>query len=107
MAHKFRKNDKIIVISGSYKGKKSKIKSILKDRALVDGINIATVHKKSTNGGPGQIIKLEKSIHVSNLSHYEESLPSRVGFSIEGGEGKSFSRKVRISKKTGKKIDQF
>lgn len=105
MAHKFKKNDKVLVISGSDKGKKGNIKAILKDRVTIEGVNIATIHKKATNAGPGQILKVEKSIHISNISHFDDKGPIRVKFNVDSGEGKIFARKSRISKKTGKKID--
>jgi large subunit ribosomal protein L24 len=105
MAHKFKKNDQVIVISGSNKGKKGKIKSILNDRVVVEGVNLATIHKKPTNNAPGQIIKLEKPIHISNVSHVEEGKAVKIRFEIDKGKGKNFSRKSRVSKKSGKKID--
>ncbi len=105
MAQKFKKNDQVIIIAGSDKGKKGKIKLVLKDRVIVEGVNLATIHKKPTSSGPGQIVKSEKSIHISNISHIEDGKPVKIGFVIDSGEGKKFSRKGRVSKKTGKKID--
>ncbi len=60
---------------------------------------MATIHKKPTSDTPGQIIKVEKPIHISNISHIEDGKPVKVGFSIESGDGKAFGRKSRISKK--------
>jgi large subunit ribosomal protein L24 len=105
MANKFKKNDQVLVISGSNKGKKGKIKLILKDKVIIEGVNLATIHKKPTSETPGQIIKVEKPIHISNISHVEDGKPFKVKFSIESGDGKSFARKSRVSKKTNKKID--
>lgn len=105
MAQKFKKNDQVIVIAGSNKGKKGKIKSISNDRVVVEGVNLATIHQKPTSQGPGQITKKEKAIHISNISHLEDGKPVKVGFKIDSGEGKSFKRKSRVSRKTGKKID--
>ena len=105
MAQKFKKNDQVIVISGSNKGKKGKILAVLNDRVIVEGVNQATIHQKPTSQGPGQIIKKERSIHISNISHIEDGKAVKVGFKIEDGESKKFSKKSRVSKKTGKKID--
>lgn len=105
MAQKFKKNDQVIVISGSDKGKKGKITLVLEDKVVVEGVNLATIHQKPTSNGPGQIIKKEKPIHISNISYLEDGKAVRVGFNIESGEGKTFSRKSRVSKKTGKKLD--
>lgn len=105
MANKFRKGDAVIVIAGSSKGKKGKIQLVLKDKVVVEGVNIATTHKKATSEGPGKIVKVEKPIHISNISHIENDKPVKIGFAIDKGEGKSFARKSRISRKTRKKID--
>lgn len=104
MAQKFRKGDQVIVITGSGKGKTSKILSILGEKVLIEGVNIATIHKKPTSQEPGKIIKVEKPIHISNISHVEDGKAIKIKFNTEPGEGKAFARKTRISKKTGNKI---
>lgn len=104
MAQKFKKGDEVIVITGSSKGKIGKITAINKGKAVVEGVNIATIHQKPTASAPGQIVKKEKPVDISNLSHVEDGKPVRVKFVIDSGEGKAFVRKNRISKKSGKKI---
>ena len=74
------------------------------DKVLVEGVNIATVHKKPTSQTPGQIIKVEKPVHVSKVSHVENGKAVKIKFVTEAGEGKTFTRKARVSKKSGKKI---
>lgn len=106
MANKFRKNDQVIVIAGSSKGRIGKIISINKEKVIVEGVNLATVHKKPTSSAPGQIVKVEKPVHISNISHVEDGKPVKVKFVTDSGEGKAFARKNRVSKKTDKKIDQ-
>lgn len=105
MALKFKKNDQVIVISGSSKGKIGNIASIKNDRVIVAGVNLATFHKKPTSNQAGEIIKKESTIHISNLSHIENGKPVKITFKVEVGEGKNFSKKTRVSRKTGKKID--
>ncbi len=104
MAQKFKKNDQVIVIAGSSKGKSGKILSILGQKVVVEGVNIATIHKKPNSSNPGQILKSEKPIHISNISHVENGKPIKIKFVTDSGEGKVFTRKSRISKKSGKKI---
>jgi large subunit ribosomal protein L24 len=104
MVNKFKKGDEVIVVTGSSKGKIGKINSILSEKALVGGVNIATVHKKPNAQNPGQIVKVEKPIHLSNISHVENGKPIKIKFVTESGEGKSFTKKIRVSKKSGKKI---
>lgn len=105
MANKFKKNDLVIVIAGSSRGKTGKITSIKNNKVTVEGSNFATVHKKPTSSTPGQILKIEKPIHISNISHFEDGKAVKVKFVIDSGEGKNFTRKYRVSKKSGKKID--
>ena len=104
MAQKFKKNDQVIVISGSSKGRVGKIISLSATKVTVEGVNVATVHKKPTSSAPGQIIKVEKPIHISNISHVEDGKAVKIKVITESGEGKIFTRKSRVSKKSGKKI---
>lgn len=105
MANKFKKNDQVIVISGSDKGKTGRITAILDNKVVVEGVNLNTVHKKPTSSNPGQILKVEKPIHISNISHVEEGKAVKIKFVTDSGDGKFFTRKNRVSKKSGKKID--
>jgi len=105
MSKKFKKGDNVIVIAGIDKKKQGKIVSIKKDKVVVEKINIATVHKKPTSSEAGSIIKIEKPLHISNISHAENDAPVRVGFVVEPINGKKpFASKARISRKTSKKI---
>ncbi len=66
-----KKGDTVQVISGDDKGKTGLVMKIdqEKGRALVEGVNLVSRHKKPTAGDPqsGGIIKKESSIHISNL----------------------------------------
>jgi large subunit ribosomal protein L24 len=104
-ANKFKKGDQVIIIAGSSKGKVGKILSIANGKVVVEGVNVATVHKKPTSQAPGQIVKVEKPVHISNVSHVEDNKAVKIKFVTESGEGKIFTRKSRVSKKSGKKID--
>ncbi len=103
-ASKFKKNDQVIVIAGSSKGKSGKIISIKGEQVLVEGVNLATVHKKPTQQEAGKIVKIEKPIHISNISHVEDGKAVKIKFVTDSGDGKTFTRKSRVSKKSGKKI---
>jgi len=104
MANRFKKGDNVIVIAGSNRGKQGKIIAMEKDKVIVEGVNIATIHKKPTQSNPGSIQKKEKPIHISNISHVENNKPVKVKFVIDSGDGKSYTRKYRVSKKTKNKI---
>jgi large subunit ribosomal protein L24 len=103
MAKKFRKGDQVIVISGSDKGKIGKLISNLNDRVIVEGVRLATIHKKPTGQELGQIKKEERSIHISNISHVEDGQSIKIKFVINSDGEKKSIKKDRVSKKTGKK----
>lgn len=72
MATKFhvKRNDPVVVISGSHKGKSGKILEILaaKQRARVEGVAMMKRHLKKSDKHPqGAIVELEGSVHISNL----------------------------------------
>lgn len=99
-----KKGDQVIVISGNEKGKSGRILDIdrKKERALVEGVNLISVHTKPNAQYPeGGIIKKEGSLHISNLLHVDpkDGKPCRTGIRIEG-EG----QKVRYSKRSGEVI---
>jgi large subunit ribosomal protein L24 len=97
---KLKKGDNVIVVAGKDKGKTGEIVKVIidKNRVLVSGINIATIHKKPTTQTPGQRVKEERSIHISNVAYIENNKPVKVGFKIIDGD------KVRISRKSKNKI---
>ncbi len=105
MASKFKKGDQILVIAGSNKGKTGKILSVLEDKVVIEGVNIRTLHKKPTSSNPGQIVKIEKPIHISNISHVEDGKAVKIKFVTDFSEAKKFAKKSRVSKKSGKKLD--
>lgn len=104
---KLRKNDEVIIISGSEKGKTGFITKIdkKKNRVYIKDINMVVKHKKpSQQNTEGSIERKEASIHISNValkskeSKKNEPIPTRVGYKIDK------KKKIRIDKKTGKEI---
>ncbi len=72
MAQKFhiKKNDQVVVIAGSQKGKQGKVLEIVasKNRAVVEGVAMIKRHlKKSQENPQGKIAEREGTVHVSNL----------------------------------------
>jgi large subunit ribosomal protein L24 len=72
MSQKFhvKRNDVVVVISGSHKGKTGKILEVLpaKQRARVEGVAMMKRHlKKSQEHPQGTIAEREGSVHISNL----------------------------------------
>ena len=103
---KIKKNDIVKVLSGKSKGKEGKVIRIIhsKNRAIVEGVNIASKHTKpSAANQEGGIIKKEASINISNLMLIDPKSgePTRVGKKIDDKTGKL----VRYSKKSGQVIE--
>ncbi|MDR2724254.1 MAG: 50S ribosomal protein L24 [Holosporaceae bacterium] len=98
-----KKGDVVQVITGDDKGVRGEILKVLRDdrRVVVKDVNVCTRHKKPTANDPGGTIKMEKSIHASNVMLIDpsDSKPSRVGVSVVDG------KKVRISRRTGTMIN--
>ena len=107
MLKKFKKGDKVLIISGSEKGKTGNIKTIdfSNKKVLVDGINTGKFHIKPTQSQQGSIVTKERPIHISNISHIDSNGKKfKIAFKADEGDGKPFKRKFRISKKTKEKI---
>ena len=74
-----KRNDTVVVIAGSHKGKQGKVLEIrsAKNRAVVEGVAMIKKHLKKSQENPhGKIAEREGTIHVSNLmllSRYESS----------------------------------
>jgi large subunit ribosomal protein L24 len=101
---KIKKGDKVIVISGKYKGKTGPVlRAIpLDDKIVIEGINVVKRHKKNrASGAKGEIIEISMPIHVSNvmLEDPKTSKPTRIGYKTDD-KGK----KVRFAKKSGEVI---
>lgn len=99
-----KKDDTVLVITGKDKGKKGKVLKVFPktQRAIVEGVNIQTKHRKPNNQmRQGAIEHKEGPVHVSNLMYWDkkENAPTRIGYKVEGG------KKVRISRKTGNVVD--
>ena len=65
-----KRNDEVVVIAGSHKGKSGKVLEILaaKQRVRVEGVAMIKRHLKKSQENPnGAIVEREGSVHVSNL----------------------------------------
>ena len=101
---KIRTWDTVVILSGKDKGKTGKVLNVIlsTNRVLVEGINIVTRHMKKQGTTPGQIVKMEKSINVSNvgLECPITKKATRIGFVTIEEKGKT--KKFRYSKKAVK-----
>jgi len=101
---KIKKGDKVVVLTGKDKGAKGEVLSVIpaKARVVVQGVNMATRHKKPSQISSGGIEKIEKSIHVSNvaLADPKTGEATRVGYTtLKDG------KKVRVANKSGETVE--
>ncbi|MGD2132188.1 MAG: 50S ribosomal protein L24 [Maricaulaceae bacterium] len=104
MAAKIKKGDKVVVLTGRYRGAKGEVLKVLpkESRAIVQGVNVVKRHQRPTQTSAGGIEEKEAPIHLSNIAHADPSdgKATRVGFkTLEDG------KKVRVSKRSGEVID--
>ena len=98
-----KRDDQVIVLAGSDKGRSGKVLKVLvdKERVLVDGINLVSKSAKPTAANPqGGIVKQEAPIHISNVSLIDpkSGQPTRIRIRREG------KTVTRIAKKSGEVI---
>jgi large subunit ribosomal protein L24 len=100
---KIRTGDTVYVISGKDKGKSGTVLRVLtaKNRVVVEGVNMRVRHIKKTAQGPGQRIKYEAGLSISNVMIVDPKTkkPTRVGYQIDAK-----GRKVRVAKGSGEII---
>ena len=94
-----KKGDQVKVLSGDDKGKTGKVLKVYptENRALVEGVNMVTKHRKpSAQNTSGKIEKLEAPVHLSNLMVVAGGAPTRIGRKLND-DGKL----QRVAKRTG------
>ena len=101
---KIKKGDKVVVLSGTDKGKQGEVtKSIPRDgKVIVSGVNIITRHKKPSQANPqGGLEKAEAPLHISKVALQDPKTgkPTRVRFEVQG------DKKVRIAVRSGETIN--
>src|SRR3546814_5368914 len=102
-AHKIKKGDKVVVLSGNDKGKHGEVVKALpgEGKVVVSGVNVVTRHKKPTQINPqGGLDRSEAPIHVSKVAIEDPKTgkPSRVSFQVIDG------KKVRVATRPGERI---
>ena len=102
---KIKKDDTVVVRTGKDKGKTGKVLRVMptENRALVQGVNLVTKHRKPSQANPqGGIEKIEASIHISNLGLADPKTgkATRVAMKMVG------DKKLRVAKKSGEQVDK-
>jgi len=100
MATRIKKNDTVIIKTGKDKGKEGKVILVLKNTAIVEGINIATRHVKAGTGAKETgFVQKELPIHVSNLIFKDPDSGKSGRVKIEKLNDGTSSRVIVESKK--------
>ena len=100
---KIRKDDMVVVIAGSDKGKQGKILSVdpKANKVVVEGVQVASKHYKARRQGEeGGIIKKETPVFASKVMLVcpKCGKATRVGHAVVDG------KKVRTCKKCGAEV---
>jgi large subunit ribosomal protein L24 len=95
---KLRKGDRVKVLTGKDRGKDGEIMRVLPDRdkVIVDGVNVAKKHQRSTRATmQGGIIDKDMPVPAANVALLCPSCgPTRIGYRFDDD-----GRKIRICKK--------
>lgn len=70
MKNRIKKNDLVLVLSGKDKGKQGKVLQVDsgKGAVLVEGVNIAVIHRRARRQGEeSKIVRQEAFIDISNV----------------------------------------
>ena len=70
-----KKNDEVVVLAGSDKGKRGRIITLLtkKSRVIVEGVAMIKRHTRKSQLHPqGAIVEREGSVHISNVMSVTE-----------------------------------
>ena len=86
--------DQVVVIRGNDKGKRGKVSKLVKERVVVEGVNVVKRHLKQTPQRPGGILDVEAPISRSNVMLVDPTTnkPTRVSIKIEN------DKKIRVAK---------
>lgn len=99
-----KRNDLVVVVSGSQKGKQGRVIRVddESNKVLVQGINLHYKHLRRSQKNPrGGRVQKETPIDASNLLLVDPKTnrPTRVGFRFDAQR-----RKVRYSKRSGEPV---
>ncbi len=100
---KLKTGDKVVVIAGANKGKEGKITHVMNNKVVVEGVNMCKKHlKPKNNNGTGEIVEVERPIHISNVMLVDPKTKKPTKVKIDFDKN---GKKIRISKKSNEKID--
>jgi large subunit ribosomal protein L24 len=96
-----RKGDLVVVIAGSYKGKKGKVLRVDGNRVVIEKVAMIKRHTRPSQKNPqGGIVDKEGSVHISNVLLFDDKTNkgTRTKTVTDG------DTKVRVGVKSGTKF---
>ena len=102
---KFKKNDSVVVISGSDRGKRGRILKVdkTKGRVIVEGVNKRKKYFKPSQENPkGRLDNIEFPVHISNIMYFCDKCKKGTRIGINQTE----KAKVRVCESCSKSIDK-
>ncbi len=95
-----KKNDLVVVLSGSERGKRGKILQVIRNRnrVLIEGVNLRKKAQKKNQEGQGGIIEREGPLPISNVM-IAERYDARSGAKKAGNEKAEKAPATKASKK--------
>jgi large subunit ribosomal protein L24 len=98
-----KRNDLVVVISGTHKRKQGRVLRVIEDKnqVIVQGVNLRYKHLRRSQKNPqGGRVQKESPLPASKVQLVDPKTnrPTRVGFRLEG------KRKVRFAKRSGEVI---
>lgn len=99
---RIKKNDIVVVKSGTSAGKTGKVKSVdpKKGTAVVEGVNVHKKAMRRSETSKGGLIELELPIRLSKLMPFDAE--SKCGTRVKAGT--KDGKKARVSVKSGKTL---
>jgi len=110
---RIKKDDLVFVLAGKDRGSEGKVLSVdpIKQRAVVEGINIVKRHRKELKTGGGGITDTPAPIHTSNLvvvcPHCKTHMRPNKKTVKKTREGKQEFFHVRTCRKCGEQLDKL
>jgi len=89
---KIKKNDEVVVLSGSSRGAKGKVLKIFisKQKVLVEGVNVKKKSVRASKENPnGGFVEVPRPIHLSNVAIVSPKLKVATRVRIEKRDGKN------------------
>ncbi|HZN56549.1 MAG TPA: 50S ribosomal protein L24 [Planctomycetota bacterium] len=100
---RLKRNDLVVVISGTLRGKQGRVLRILRDddKVIVQGLNLRFKHLRRSQKNPqGGRVQKEAPLPLSKVQLVDPKTnqPTRVGYRWEG------DTKIRYAKKSGEPV---